>query len=183
MTLVEVVVAAGITSIIALAICTSMIYSGRTLWGLRNYIELDNSSRNSLEYLMADLRVASGITGVVSNSGGLTLTCTNASRSGTIQYTWDSASNTVQRIIREGARVERKFVLTNCDQFDIKVMTRTMASNWEPTETQNWSQGKFVVVTWHCTKKITVSGAVNTEKIQTARIMLRNQHMSKMLQL
>src|SRR5689334_17299969 len=58
MTLVEVIMASGITSILALVIGTTIIYSARSYSAMANYIELDRFSRRALDSMSGEIRMA-----------------------------------------------------------------------------------------------------------------------------
>lgn len=186
MTLVEVVVAGAITSILALAVCTSMIYSGRSLAGLSNYVELDNASRNSLEHFMADLRGCSTILSLTTNAQSATLVCTNNASAPAdryrVTYRWDKDTTTLTRFFagcnEAGSPLSySQAVLTNCDDFRFELKSRALNGQWQLAPASQIAQCKFVTVHWRCTKEVKAARQVNTESVQTAGIMLRNQHL------
>src|SRR6266850_6743116 len=61
MTLVELLVAMGVGSILFLAVGTLAFYSARSFAALSNYVELDNFSRNALDQMSREIRQADSL--------------------------------------------------------------------------------------------------------------------------
>ena len=171
MTLVEMTIASAITAILALVICASLIYSARGLSGLSNYIDLDNASRNSLDVLMQDMREVTEITSLTASAGGSTLVC--QAPDGVLTFTWDSNAKTFVRSKNGYDRV----LLTGCETLTFELKQRnTYAGTWELYPATDPRIAKFLQVSWKCSRPL-LGSLVNTESVQTARIMLRNQHL------
>jgi Tfp pilus assembly protein PilW len=62
MTLVEIMVALAVASILLLAVATLGLYGGRSFAGLANYTDLDARSRHALDRLTKDVRQVNRLT-------------------------------------------------------------------------------------------------------------------------
>src|SRR5216683_6067680 len=61
-TLVELLVAIGISGIIFAAVGLMIFFSGRSYAALANYVDLDNKSRQALDLMSKEIRQADGVT-------------------------------------------------------------------------------------------------------------------------
>src|SRR2546426_2732292 len=63
MTLVELLIAIGISGMIFVAVGMMIFFSGRSYAALANYVDLDNKSRQALDLMSKDIRQVDGVTG------------------------------------------------------------------------------------------------------------------------
>src|SRR6266536_2226915 len=63
MTLVEIMVATGVGSIVLVAVMSLSLLSARSFAALTNYVDLDIKSRTALATMAADIRQAEALTG------------------------------------------------------------------------------------------------------------------------
>src|SRR5687768_18393012 len=68
LTLIEMLVAVAIGTVVLLAMGSLSIYSGRSFAALANYADLDNSSRNALDVMTRDIRQTVELTAYSSNA-------------------------------------------------------------------------------------------------------------------
>ncbi|NBV25511.1 MAG: hypothetical protein EBS05_26825, partial [Proteobacteria bacterium] len=94
-----------------------------------------------------------------------------SSSGGTISYTYYSD---LQQLVRlEGAN--REVLLKECTNLVFTVYSRNNISNtWDQFAVGDASSAKLIKLNWTCTRSI-MGQAVNTESIQTAKIVLRKQ--------
>jgi type II secretory pathway component PulJ len=164
-TLVETMVAAGIASVLALGTIRVMVYTAYSFAALGNYADLDRTSRNALDQMSRDIRMAKVVQYYSTNS----VTLTNLD--GTVfSYAWDG-SNTVTRTWGGTNQV----ILTGCDYFCLEIWQRNPTNGfWFPYTASNQpALAKLVNVSWKCSRQI-LQQKVNTESVQTAKIVLRN---------
>src|SRR6266542_6304906 len=76
MTLVELLIAVGISGMIFIAVGMMIFFSGRSYAALANYVDLDSKSRQALDVMSKELRQVNGVTNIGTNtlSGGQVLT-------------------------------------------------------------------------------------------------------------
>ena len=167
MTLVEVLIAASIGTLILATAASLMVYNARSLAALTNYADLDRYSRGAVDKLSQDIRQA---TNVVSFTGTELRLGTSRGRSN-IVYTCAPSTNTLSR--REGNNTE--ILLHECDSLTFTVYGRNNVSNtWDQFVVTNAAGAKLIKLNWTCSRSI-LGQAVNTESVQTAKIVLRKQ--------
>ena len=166
-TLIEYVISIGVGSIALLAIVAFSIYTGRSFAGIMNYVELEGQSRTALDGMIKDIRQTGLLTGFTSNS--LTFQDYDAKA---LTYAYDPEARTLTRT-KDGAS---KTLLNECDSLDFSIFQRNTTNgtyDQYPTTLQA-SNCKVVQVTWTCSRQITGT-KLNTETVQTAKIVIRNQ--------
>ena len=167
-TLVEMLVGTGVGSLILVAVAQLTMFTARSFVAMGNYNDLDRASRNALDVMSADIRGARTVGSFATNQ----LVLTNLD--GTVfSYTWDPSTGDVTR--RWGS--ESKVLLTGCDylSFDIFQRNPTNGSGlWFPWESTGQPEvTKLVNLSWKCSRQI-LAAKVNTESVQTAKIVIRN---------
>ncbi len=91
-TLVEVMIAAALSTFLLTAIMSTFLFMGRSGVNLQNYTDMESQGRRALERFAEDVRQASAISYTTANH--LTLTVNGAS----IQYKYDSGTKIFSRI-------------------------------------------------------------------------------------
>jgi type II secretory pathway pseudopilin PulG len=167
-TLVEMMVGTGIGSLILIAAAQITMFTARSFIAMGNYNDLDRASRNALDVMSSEIRGARTVGSFATNQ----LVLTNID--GTVfSYSWDPSTGNVTR--QWGS--ERRVLLTGCDylSFDIFQRNPTNGSGlWFPWEcTTNPPVTKLVNLSWKCSRQI-LAAKVNTESVQTAKIVIRN---------
>ena len=88
-----------------------------------------------------------------------------------IVYTFSPITKTLSR--REGNNTE--ILLRECDSLTFTVYGRNNVSNtWDQFVVTNAAGAKLIKLNWTCSRSI-LGQAVNTESVQTAKIVLRKQ--------
>lgn len=167
MTLVEVMIATAIGGIILAAAGSLMVYNARTLAALTNYADLDRYSRGAVDKLSQDIRQATNVVSFTSTELQL-----GASRGrNNVTYTYAPGTRTLTRC--EGGNVE--VLLYECDNLTFTVYGRNNVSNtWDQFVVTNAAGAKLIKLNWTCSRTI-LGQAVNTESVQTAKIVMRKQ--------
>ena len=88
MTIVELMVAAGLASFILMAVISMFLFLGRSSANIINYSEMEAQARTGLEYFAQDTRQASLLDW--NSAASVTLQV----GAGTITYTYDSSAGT-----------------------------------------------------------------------------------------
>ncbi len=181
-TLLEVLVASAIGSMVLAGVATLTLYGARSLAALTNYTQLDRSGRYTLDYLSREIRQSTRVTGFSSNASVRSLTFTNADKGATLTLAWNAAQRTLN-ITNNGLGFK---ALNGCDDWKFSLYQRTPLIT--PTNILFYpatnsagvidlSVCKVVSMSWKCSRKI-LQQKVNTENAQSAQIVLRTQHKS-----
>lgn len=164
-TLSETMVTLGVGSILLAAILAFWSYSARSLAGMVNYIDLDQRSRHALDNLSREIRQAAGVLSATETS----LTLSNLDGS-LLQITWDPE----RRVVTLNRNGEQQTLLVGCDYFRFNIAQRTPSNGvfgFYPT--RDIRQAKLVDMSWRCSRSV-LGNLLQTESVQTARIVLRN---------
>jgi hypothetical protein len=167
MTLVEVLIALAIGSILLIAVLSLGFFSARSFAALTNYVDLDNHSRNALDQITREIRQADRL--VRSSEHELEF----QHGPGFIRYTYDPEARTLTR----DANGRSTILLRECDFLRFSIFQRNpIPTTWEqfdlPTESPTLC--KLVQLSWVCSR--TIMGArVNTESVQSAKVVIRKQ--------
>ncbi len=167
-TLVEFMVASGVAAILAITIGNALMYGARSYAALANYNELDNLSRNALDTLVSQIRASKHLKVyettriVMQDSDDIDL-----------EFKYDSTAKTLTRT-KSGVS---KILLKECDTLRFDIFQRNpIGGTYNQYATADPATCKLVQVNWVCSRKI-MNRAVNTESVQTAKIVIRNQHL------
>lgn len=166
-TLVEYIVAIGVGGILLAALMQVVFYTGRSFAALMNYTELDRYSRNALDQMVYKIREADELKSFSSNRLVFSYLKTNDL---VYQYV------PTERTLTETLNGRSKTLLKGCDVLTFSIYQRNTAAgtfNQFPATITN-SAVKLVQMSWSCSR--TVLGArINSESVQSAKIVLRNQ--------
>jgi len=167
MTLVEVMIATALGTMILAAAGSLMVYNARTLAALSNYADLDRFSRGAVDKLSQDIRQSTQLISFTTTELEF-----NSSRGrSNITYTYNPDSKTLVR--RQGSN--REVLLQECDSLTFTVYGRNNVSNsWDQFVVTNAAGAKLIKLNWTCSRTI-LGQAVNTESVQTAKIVMRKQ--------
>jgi len=169
-TLVEVMVTTAVSSIVMAAVAAMALYTGRSFAMLANYVDLDNTSRTALDIMTRDVRQVDSVESFASNKVSFVDYDLE-----TLTFAYDSDSRTLTRIKGN----ERKELLRECDELTFRMFQRNTISNtFDLVQSDNTYEGKAIDVSWICSRKI-LGAKVNTESVQTARIIIRKQQAAR----
>src|ERR1041385_3096922 len=170
-TLMELMVAVGIGSVVLLALSQLTFFTARNFAALYNYIELDKYSRNALDQMVYKIRQADSLTTYATNRLVFSYLTTNTL---TYNYAADSKLLTETITTPTGA-MTRKTLLKGCDICTFSIFQRNTASGtydqFPATFTNN--AVKLVQLSWTCSRSM-LGARVNTESVQSAKIVIRN---------
>jgi type II secretory pathway component PulJ len=166
-------VATAIFSIASVALASIFMFSIKSFASMANYAILDIENREALDLLTRELRQARQVKSYVTNSSGNSLTFVNDANE-QITYSFNAAEKQFLRTAPGSSEV----LLTNCDLLNFSLFQRNPSNgNYGvfPVAFGNWTQSvKVVQLTWR-TSRAVPTGPVNSENIQTARIIIRKQ--------
>jgi len=165
--LVELLVAIAIGTIVTLGLGAFSLFTGRGFAGLMNYSELEQQSRTALDKMSKEIRQTKRLTDYTSNK---LVFLDYDDTSLTFQY---SPSTRMLTRTKDGVTAD---LLTECDTLNFNIFQRNTTNgtyDQYPTSVQA-SNCKVVQVSWICSRTITGS-KVNTETVQSTKIVIRNQ--------
>lgn len=166
-TMAEFVVAMGVGLILMTALVSFMMYTGLSLAGVVNYVDLESQSQQTLDRMVEDVRQGSRLTDYASNKVVFMDALTNV-----ISYTYDSSA----RVLTRKLNGQVSTLLQECDDLNFSIFQRSPVSTniYElvPTTLAN-TNCKAIQVRWACTRKI-LGSKLNSETVQSTKIVLRN---------
>ena len=169
-TLVEMIMAAGVFSISGLALATIFLFSMRSFAAMANYSALDQANRSALDLLTREIRQARAVVDCSTNQ----ITVINGSGT-SITYFFNPKT---KQFVRAGSDGTYKVLLEDCNLLSFYLFQRNPKGgsyNIYPAATNNWaSTVKVVQLSWK-TSRTLPHGAVNSENVQTARIVIRKK--------
>lgn len=166
-TLTELLVATGISAVVLTALMSAFLFSNRSFVAIGNYMDLNKASLVALDTMTRDIREARLLQSFATNR--LVFTTFNNNQ---LIYAWDTSTRQLTRSLGGTTKV----ILKECDYllFDISQRTPTTDGTFGfHSATNNAAICKLVSVSWRCTRSI-LGQKVNTESVQTARIVMRN---------
>lgn len=181
-TLVEMLVAMGISALLVLTVTSLSMYSSRNFVALSNYSELDTANRLAMDQFTSDVRQANFVVSADTNRLVLNAPDPNyPSLNGTVTYVYSPHAGTLTRIANFPTRYRSTVLLTGCDELQFNLGQRNFDTNGVPyrglplasPETVK-KTAKVIDVSWLCSRSI-LGIKANTESVQTARVVIRKQ--------
>lgn len=167
MSLMELLVSMGIGGVVMAAVASLTFYTARSFAATSNYEDLDRLSRNALDQMTYKIRQADGLTSISANSMAFSIWGTN-----TLTYNYDADS----RQFAETLGTTRTVLLEECDSFKMDFFGRNpIGGTFDQFPLTNDANGaKLVRISWTCSRQI-LGNKVNTESVQSAKIVIRKQ--------
>ncbi len=164
-TLIELLIATGTGGILLAALAIVIFHGSRSLAALSNYVDLDQSSRRALDRMTMEIRQANSLTAFRTNEVSF------AYNGGTLTYSYDPELKKLTRSF--GAQSD--VLLKECENLTFSIYQRNpIGGTYDVYPTASTATAKLVQLTWTCSRKI-LGQAVNTESVQSAKIVLRKQ--------
>jgi Tfp pilus assembly protein PilW len=164
--LVEALVAIGVTGLIMLALASLSMVSGRSFAAFANYVDLDSANRTAMDTLTRDLRECNKVSSftatelVIEDADGFSIT-----------YAFNAGDRTLTRT-RNGVV---KTLLSGCDSLSFTIAQRNPVNgSYDVYPAATATTAKVVNVSWNCSRTV-LGFKANTENVQTARIVIRRQ--------
>lgn len=165
-TLIEIMVASAIGSILLLSAGMLASYSARSYAAMTNYVDLDNKSRKALNILTRDVRQASYLSSYTSQQ----LVFTDYDNT-SLSYTYNPGAKTLVRLKDDVSQT----LLTECDFLQFNIYQRNpVGGSYDQYPTATATNCKVVQVSWVCSRQI-LGARINTESVQSAKIVIRKQ--------
>ena len=163
MTLIEMLVAVAVGSLILMVVALVFMNSTRAFAAVSNYVSMDSDSRNALDHMTQEIRQAGNL---VAFSPTQLKFGYHAQTNSFLVFNWDATSG--QLTEWNTADTTTNLLLKGCDQLAFSLYNASFAP------TTNCAQGKGISVTWTCSRTILGSKST-TEDMQQALIVIRNK--------
>ncbi len=164
-TLVEFLVSSGVGALSLVSIAYVTFFSARSYISMANYVDLETKSRNTLDTMSSEIRQANSLTSY--SSTNLTFQDYDGA---TLQYNFSPTAGKLYRVKNN----QTKELLNGCDSLAFGVFQRNPTNNYAVVSTTNSSLCKLIQLNWTCSRTI-LSAKVNTESVQSAKIVIRKQ--------
>jgi hypothetical protein len=165
-TFVEFIVASGIGLIAMAALGMLILHTGRSFAAMANYVDLDSNSRHALDTMTRDIRQSESLTAFSATQ--LTFNYTNGVP---LVYTYSPGARTLTRTFQNQSEV----LLTECDELQFSIYQRNpVGGSYDQHPTASYATCKLVQLNWICSRTI-LGARMNTESVQSAKIVLRRQ--------
>ncbi|HEX7860858.1 MAG TPA: prepilin-type N-terminal cleavage/methylation domain-containing protein [Verrucomicrobiae bacterium] len=168
MTLIELMVAVGILSVVLAGFAALIFYTGRSFAALANYVDLDATSRHALDTMSREIRQTKRL------KAGTTTSLTFEDFDGKdLVYEYDAVTRQLFRT-KDGV-VDDEPLLTECNFLEFNLFQRNpIAGKYDQYPTANPATCKLVQLRWVCSRDL-IKQKWNTESVQSAKIVIRKQ--------
>jgi hypothetical protein len=163
----------GLTTLVALVICSFSLFSSRSFAGLVNYVDLDEKNKTAMDEMSRDVRQAKRLKSCKTNLTTMTVEgITLEDADGTdLVYSYNQKNGTLLRLKSGRAHV----VLEGCDRLAFTLGQRnTQTGGYDVYAAASPATCKVINVSWTCSRTI-LGNKQNSESAQTARIVIRKQ--------
>ena len=165
MTLFEIMFAVGIGGMVLAGVCSLYFYSYRSFAAQLNYVDLDQYSQRALDKMSQQIRQVKAMTGFTTNS----LVFTDYDDA-TLSFIYNPTNKTLSRI--KGATTD--VLLTGCDSLTFSIYQRNpVAGSYDQYPTASVATAKLIQVQWLCSRPLYYNALQNTESMQSAKIVIR----------
>ncbi len=163
-TLVEIIIATGIASLVAVTLASIYLYSTRTFTDLSNYMDFEAQSRQALDRISRTIRQADALTYIAANKATFQV------GTNTISFTYYPAS---RRFLRESAGTNQ-LLLSDCDYVHYSLFQRNLTNgNYDYYPAATPASCKVVQLDWGCSRPML--GRSNTATAVSAKVVIRKQ--------
>jgi hypothetical protein len=162
--------AVAVFAIASAAVMTAYLFSLRSFQSISNYAILDQQNRKAMDSITREVRQANAVSSFVNgNSSSLTLVDGNLQP---VTYSFNGATRQLIRTAGGASTV----LLNDCTLLNFNLGMRPPATNYGYYPTTDINKAKIVDLTWK-TRRSLPGGVINSENIQTARIVIRKQQL------
>jgi Tfp pilus assembly protein PilW len=170
MTLVELMVAIGVGSIVLVIVSVLTVAGARSFASVGNYAILQQRSSVGVDEITRELRLACGVWAYQTNGLPKWLIVTN-SDGYTVKYSLDTDH---QMTMKKSNKAEPDVLLDGCDNWNFSLLNGAPTANGFTLAT-NKNDCKIISMSWKCSRFMGRTNSVSTEAVQTAQIVMRNK--------
>jgi hypothetical protein len=167
MTLFEVIIALLLTALLSLAVVTFIMYTGRTLAGLANHVDLNFGSRMCVDKMSRDIRQARYLKTLQTNQIALV-----DYDGADLTFEYRPAQRTLVRM-KNGEEI----MLKDCNSLTfIGYKPNPTAGTFDLVPTTDPALATLVRLNWQC-GRLAWGAKTNSETLQTASILIRKNQL------
>jgi prepilin-type N-terminal cleavage/methylation domain-containing protein len=176
-TLIEVMVAMGLGGILLAVIASVSLWSGKTFAAMANYTQLDSASRNALDRLTREIREVESLHSYTEDANQKELKLVAGTNGQFLYIRYNKAAKTLTRYLVGDPAPET--LLRDCTVMNFNLYQRNTVSNSFNqfpvyTGTNASLTCKVIQMDWICSRKLLPTELLNSESIQTAKIVIRH---------
>src|SRR5439155_25768837 len=171
MSIVELLVAMGLSGLVFVAVASQISFSARSFAALSNYVDLDIHSRNALDKMSTDIRQADRLVTYSPTNMQFETVDPGTGATNTLTYTYDAATATLNRRYAGQTTTLLKEVSPNSLQFSM-FQRNPVGGSVDQYATTDPTLCKVVQMSWTCSRNI-LGKKTNTESVQSAKVMIR----------
>jgi prepilin-type N-terminal cleavage/methylation domain-containing protein len=163
-TLVEMMITVLISTILFATVISTFLFFNKTFVAVGNYVEMNQVNRNAIDTMSQRIRQTQSLL-LFSTTN---LVFKDAIGTNTLSYSYNPTDRTLSQQDTNGIKV----VLTECDSLSFNIAQRNPSNsfNFYPATA---ATAKVISMTWSTSRTI-LGSKVNTESVQTARVVMRN---------
>jgi hypothetical protein len=166
-------IAGGILSLALAVVASFFLFSLRSGAGLGNYALLDQANREAMDRMTSEIRQAKEITSFSTNPPSITI-LNGADETITYMFLPDQ-----HQMVRNASDGDRRILLENCSLLQFSMFQRNPSNatfGVFPVASNSWREtGKMIQLTWKTAITNSPYPNINSENVQTARIVIRKQ--------
>jgi hypothetical protein len=172
MMLIEMAVSAGLGTLVLGAVVLCGLHSTKGFALIANYVDLDRTSRNSLDRIISDIRQADRMTYFATNRMDFQTTDPYSGATNSLSFIYNPTTKVLTRLLNTQSTV----LLTGCDYWNPKIFQRCTTTNgfdqYPVDDPSRPDLCKEVQLNWICSRSLL--GMTNsTESIQSATVVIR----------
>ena len=172
-TLVEMSMSLAVSGVILTVLLSFTVYAAKSFAAMENYIDLEQKSQRALDSMTQNIRQTQALTAYGTrqlNGQSVTNSLTFLDEDGTsLNY------NFTDNVLLQTKSGDTTMLLTNVDYLTFQIYQRnTVANTYNQFPAGSVAQCKLISVSWICSRTI-LGSKMNTESVQTAKIVIRKQ--------
>jgi len=164
--LTETLVTIGIGITFLTAMTVILVTCSVSFAEIGNYVNMDRRSRNALDRMTTNIRNAKTLASF--DPAALVFTY-DAAGTTNLAYRYNASSRVVTEEWTVSGATTSSTLLTGCDSFAFSLYDHDLAATTDVSA----GQGKVISIAWQCSG--TALARTNTESMQQAQIVIRNQ--------
>lgn len=172
-TLAELSMSIAVSGVILTALLSFTVYAAKSFAAMDNYVDLEQKSQNALDNMTRNIRQTQALSAYgtrIVNGRSVTNSLTFIDEDGSpLNY------NFTENVLLQTKGGVVSMLLTNVDYLNFQIFQRnTLASTYNQFPAASVGQCKLISVSWICSRTI-LGSKMNTESVQTAKIVIRKQ--------
>jgi hypothetical protein len=162
----EMLIAMSLSSILLAMVAMMSLFCSRSLAAMANYSELESQSRSALDLMTSEIRQATSLSSFTPTD--ITFVYTNNLL---LRYYYYQGN---KELVRSCNGVS-KTLLKECDFVQFSIFQRNVTNQtFNCVSTTNLANCKLVQINWVCSRTI-IGAKLNTESVQSAKVVIRNR--------